>query len=210
MIIFYVLFILIIASHILSEQQCFIILENWGLKRLITHSIYIHKKMLKNWRINCFCYRQAHVLSTIQYRQNLNHVPVIPESNTLPFYYFATILWVSNKMTQVIILLARCKLSLDILSCLLLLKDDRWLGWLSCVVWEISLLYFSTSGLNAISLLDLILKVMCVCVYCALPATIFAHTFHWFKCHYQNEASPLLIFLNYIFMKVRMLNIKSM
>ena len=81
----------------------------------------------------------------------------------------------SNEMTQVIILLTQCKLSLDVLSCTLLLEDDRWLGCLSCVVWEISLLYFSTSGLNAISPLDFILKVMCVCVCCALLATIFAH-----------------------------------
>lgn len=99
-------------------------------------------------------------------------------------------------MTQVIILLTQRKLSLDILSCLLLLKDDRWLGCLSCVVWEISLLCFSTSGLNAISPLDLILKVMCVCVCvcCALPATIFAHTLSLIWCHYQNEASPYLFF----------------
>lgn len=83
----------------------------------------------------------------------------------------------SNEMTQVTILLTQCKLSLDVLSCTLLLEDDRWLGCLSCVVREISLLYFSTSGLNVISPLDFILKVMCVCVCvcCALPATIFAH-----------------------------------
>ena len=76
-------------------------------------------------------------------------------------------------MTQVIILLTQCKLSLDILSCMLLLEDDRWLGCLSCVVWEISLLYFSTSGLNAISPLDFILKVMCVCVCVCVCIVLF-------------------------------------
>ena len=134
---------------------------------------------------------------------------MIPESN-----YFATILWVSNEMTQVIILLTHCKLSLDILSCMLLLEDDRWLGCLSCVVWEISLLYFSTSGLNAISPLDFILKVMCVCVcVCVLCSSCYnfcTHSFHWFKCHYQNEASPYLFFLIIFFIKVRMFNIRSM
>ena len=215
MIIFYVLFILIIVSHILSEQQWFIILENQGLKRLITHPIYIYKKMLTNWRINYFCYRVAHVLSNIKYRQNLNHVPVIPESNTLPLYYFATILWVSNEMTQVIILLTQCKLSLDILSCMLLLEDDRWLSCLSCVVWEISLLYFSTSGLNAISPLDFILKVMCVCVCvcvcCALPATIFAHTLSIDSSVIIRMKQVHTYFSQlFFFIKVRMLNIRSM
>ena len=127
---------------------------------------------------------------------------MIPESNTLPLYYFATILWVSNEMTQVIILLTQCKLSLDILSCMLLLEDDRWLGCLSCVVWEISLLYFSTSGLNAISPLDFILKVMCVCVCVCIVLFLlqFLHTlFPLIQVSLSEWSKSILIFLNYIF-----------
>ena len=79
----------------------------------------------------------------------------------------------SSEMTQVIILLTQCKLSLDILSYMLLLEDDRWLGCLSRVVWEISLLYFSTSDLNAIFPLDFILKVKCVCVCVCVCVVLF-------------------------------------